>query len=700
MTIHNSQEKTLLIELGTEELPPKSLKQLSDSFVKAFSQEIKKLGLSFESVIPFGAPRRLGVSLTRCQRTQADTIVEKRGPAVAVAFDNAGEPTKAALGWARGNGIDISQAERLVTDKGEWLLHKATQKGQSLDSQLQGAIERTLKQLPIPKPMRWGSSDVEFIRPAHTLCAMYGDEIIDIQILGIRSSNIVSGHRFHGDSEIRLTHADHYAATLKQQYVLADYQTRMQAIEQQLLSQSEKLGLKPDYDSALLEEISSLVEWPVVLQAEFENDFLDVPKEALIYTMKDDQKYVPLLDENNELSSIFLFVSNIESKDPKQVVEGNQKVIRPRLSDAKFFFETDKKTSLASKAEALSTILFQKELGSIAEKSARVAQITTILGGLTKTESQHIEHAKRAATLAKADLVSNMVMEFPSVQGIMGAHYALHDGEHPSVALAIKEQYLPRFAGDELPTSQAGMLLSLAEKLDTLVGIFGINKIPKGDKDPFALRRSAIGILRIMLAFNVNVNLSTIISAVVELFENKLSNHQVEQQIVDFLIDRLKPFYADKGISADIVASVVESESQQSLSDINQRIMAVANFANSSNAESLVKANKRVANILAKNNINLDELPEINPSLFTEAAEKALYADVRKLVQTVPSLAKNNNYQEILDQLSLLKTSLDAFFDEVMIMADDEKIKQNRISLVAQVRKLFLSVADISVLNF
>ncbi|MDT0594805.1 glycine--tRNA ligase subunit beta [Glaciecola petra] len=700
MTILNSQDQTLLVELGTEELPPKSLKKLTDSFVNAFTQEIKKLGFSFDSVIPFGAPRRLGVSLTHCQRTQADTIVEKRGPAVSVAFDEAGEPTKAALGWARGNGIDISQAERLITDKGEWLLHKATQKGQSLDSQLEGAIERALKQLPIPKPMRWGSSDVEFIRPAHTLCAMYGSEIIDIEILGIQSSNIISGHRFHGESEIRLTHADNYAETLKHQYVLADYQTRMQAIEQQLLSQSEELGLKPDYDNDLLEEISSLVEWPVVLQAKFENDFLDVPKEALIYTMKDDQKYVPLLDENNELSSTFLFVSNIESKEPQQVIEGNQKVIRPRLSDAKFFFETDKKTSLASKAEALSTILFQKELGSIAEKSTRVAQITAILGELTGTESEHVMHAKRAAVLAKADLVSNMVMEFPSVQGIMGAHYALHDGEHPSVSLAIKEQYLPRFAGDDLPTSQAGMLLSLAEKLDTLVGIFGINKIPKGDKDPFALRRSAIGILRIMLAFNVNVNLSRIISAVAELYENKLSNPLVEQQIVEFLIDRLKPFYADKGISADIVASVVECEAQQSLSDINQRIVAVSNFANSSNAESLVKANKRVANILAKNKINLDELTEINSGLFTESAEKALYGEFEKLVQTVPNLAKNNNYQEILDQLSLLKTSLDAFFDEVMIMADDERVKQNRISLVAQVRKLFLSVADISVLNF
>jgi glycyl-tRNA synthetase beta chain len=693
-------KQTLLIELGTEELPPKSLKQLSTSFAQGLAQELTKLGFNFSESISYGAPRRLAVAFKNCERKQADKQVEKRGPAIAQAFDAAGEPTKAALGWARGNGISIEQADRLVTDKGEWLLHKALVPGQSLDSQLQGALERTIKQLPIPKPMRWGSSTSEFIRPVHTLCVLFGDQILPLDLLGLSSSNQVSGHRFHGQHRLALTHADNYVELMKSEYVLVDYASRMQAIETQLLAQAKEVGLSADYDTALLEEISSLVEWPVVLQAKFEDEFLSVPKEALIYTMKDDQKYVPLLDASGELAATFLFVSNIESKDPSQIVSGNEKVIRPRLADAKFFFETDKKSSLATKAAKLSTILFQKELGTVAEKSARVSQITQIIGQLIGANEQDKTDAARAAQLAKADLVSNMVMEFPSVQGVMGYHYALHDNENQAVALAIKEQYLPRFAGDELPTTTAGMLVSLAEKLDTLVGIFGINKLPKGDKDPFALRRSAIGILRILVAFEVNVSLNEIIEEVVTLFGNKLSNKDAQSQVVSFLLDRLKPFYADKDISGDVVAAVLECELAHSLSDINQRVIAVAKFAQSPSAESLVKANKRVANILAKNDISLSNAATINQNLFEQNEERALFDSYSAVADVIPALAANNDYEAVLTQLSSLKESLDAFFDKVMIMADDDAVKQNRIALVSHVRKLFLSVADISVLNF
>lgn len=694
------QTHTLLIELGSEELPPKALKSLSTSFAEGLSNELTKLGFAFEECIPFGAPRRLAVAFTHCQRKQADKQVDKRGPAVSVAFDGDGNPTPAATGWAKGNGISIDQAQRLKTDKGEWLLHKALVPGQSLDAQLQGALERTIKQLPIPKAMRWGSSSVEFIRPVHTLCVMYGNEVIDLTLLGLDSSNIVSGHRFHGKHRVALEHADKYTLLMKDQYVLVDYNTRMKAIEDQLLAQATALNLSPDYDSDLLEEISSLVEWPVVLQAEFEPAFLDVPKEALIYTMKDDQKYVPLLDEHGQLSSTFLFVSNIESKDPAQVVAGNEKVIRPRLSDAKFFFDTDKKSSLAEKAAKLDTILFQKELGTVADKSRRVAKITQEIGSLISANEQDISDAIRAASLAKADLVSNMVMEFPSVQGVMGYHYALHDGENENVAIAIKEQYLPRFAGDELPKTTAGMLVSLAEKLDTLVGIFGINKIPKGDKDPFALRRSAIGILRILVTFDIDVSLSDIVQKVAMLFGNKLSNGKVEAQVVAFLLDRLKPFYADKDINADVITAVLACESKQSLSDINQRVNAVAKFATTPSAESLVKANKRVANILAKNEVDLDAVADINPALFVEEEEHSLYSNFNAVMEQLPQLVAQSQYQEVLSQLSSLKGSLDDFFDKVMIMADDEKVKHNRIAMVSHIRKQFLSVADISVLNF
>lgn len=694
------RKQTLLIELGTEELPPKALRQLSTSFADNIAQELNKLGFDFDQCLPFGAPRRLAVAFTQCARKQADKQVDKRGPAVSVAFSSDGKATPAAIGWAKSNGIAVEQASRLKTDKGEWLLHQAIEPGQSVDSLLQEALERAVKQLPIPKAMRWGTSSTEFIRPVHTLCVMYGSEVITLTLLGLQSANIVSGHRFHGQHAVVLAHADKYAELMKSQYVLVDYASRMQAIEAQLLAQSARLNLTPDYDTALLEEISSLVEWPVVLQAEFEKDFLNVPKEALIYTMKDDQKYVPLLDEHGQLSSIFLFVSNIESKDPAQIIAGNERVIRPRLSDAKFFFDTDKKSSLADKAAKLDSILFQKELGTVAEKSARVSRIVQEIGHLIHANHQDIIDATRAATLAKADLVSNMVMEFPSVQGIMGYHYALYDGENNNVAMAIKEQYLPRFAGDELPQTTAGMLVSLAEKLDTLVGIFGINKLPKGDKDPFALRRSAIGILRILVTFNIDVSLHEIIAKVCALFINKLSNDKVEEQVLAFLLDRLKPFYADKGINADIVSSVLACETKQSLSDIHQRVIAVAEFANNESAESLVNANKRVANILAKNNITLSNIASIETGLFTEAEESALYSEYEAVMKLLPELVAQSNYKEVLWQLSSLKGSLDTFFDKVMIMADDPAVKANRIALVSHIRKQFLAVADISVLNF
>ena len=691
---------TLLVELGCEELPPKSLKLLSDSFANALAQELTKLGFDYDTCIPYGAPRRLAAAFSQCVRTQADKQVDKRGPAVSVAFNDEGQPTPAAMGWAKGNGITIDEAQRLKTDKGEWLLHKALVPGQSLDTQLQGALERTIKQLPIPKAMRWGSSSIEFIRPVHTLCVMYGNELIKLSLLGLESNTIVSGHRFHGEKAVTLQHADDYASLMQQQYVLVDYNSRMNAIEAQLIAQSSALNLTPSYDTALLEEISSLVEWPVVLQATFEQEFLSVPKEALIYTMKDDQKYVPLLDEQGQLSSTFLFVSNIESKDPAQIVDGNEKVIRPRLSDAKFFFETDKKTSLADKADKLGSILFQKELGTVAEKSARVAQITKVIGTLISADEQDIADATRAASLAKADLVSAMVMEFPSVQGVMGYHYALFDGENENVAKAIKEQYLPRFAGDELPQTTAGMLVSLAEKLDTLVGIFGINKIPKGDKDPFALRRSAIGILRTLVTFDIDVSLTHIVGEVASLFGSKLSNDKAQAQVVAFLLDRLKPFYADKNINSDVVTSVLACESKQSLSDINQRVTAVAEFAHTDSAESLVKANKRVANILAKNNISLDNIAAINSALFEEDEERVLYASYTAVIKNLPELVQRSQYQEVLSQLSSLKESLDNFFDKVMIMADNDAVKANRIALISHIRKQFLSVADISVLNF
>lgn len=686
--------QNLLIELGTEELPPKSLKNLSDSFAQNIQDELSKAGFEFEGVVAFAAPRRLALIVQSCAGAQRDTKIEKRGPAVSAAFEADGKPTRAAQGWAKGNGIDISQAQRLKTEKGEWLLHIADIKGKALKDVIQAILQATIKNLPIPKPMRWGSSDAEFIRPVHTLCVMLGSEVLPVSLFGLNSADQISGHRFHGQRRFTLDHADNYKSALKAQYVLADYAQRTDVIEAGLKTKASELGLTPDYNSALLEEISSLVEWPVILSAKFEEEFLQVPKEALIYTMKDDQKYVPLLDANSKLSSTFLFVSNIDSKDPNQVIEGNQKVIRPRLSDAKFFFENDKKTTLASKADKLSTVLFQKELGTLAEKTLRLVAISQGIASELQMDSTHVS---RAAGLAKADLLSDMVMEFPSVQGIMGNHYALYDGEHSEVALAIEEQYLPRFAGDKLPQSKAGYVLSLAEKLDTLVGIFGIGKLPKGDKDPFALRRSAIGILRILVEYKLPLDLQLMIDRVVDIYGSKLSNNDTSSQVYSFLLDRFKPFYQDQNVTGDVVSAVMTQKPKTAI-DFDARIKAVTVFKQMDSASDLVAANKRVANILSKNSINIDSLPSIDVRLFSEGAEKTLYEALESAQDDVNNLIKTLAYDEVLKSLTVLKTPLNHFFDDVMIMADDEKVKSNRVALVGRARQLFLSVADVSVL--
>jgi glycyl-tRNA synthetase beta chain len=687
-------KQNLLIELGTEELPPKSLKKLSESFTQNIHDELTKAGFEFDSIAPYAAPRRLAVVVKNCAETQADSKVEKRGPAISSAFDADGNPTRAAQGWAKGNGIEVAEASRIKTDKGEWLLHVAEVKGKALKDALQEILQTAVKKLPIPKPMRWGASSAEFIRPVHTLCVMFGNVVIPVILFGLTSADQLSGHRFHGQRRFTLDHADNYASALTAQYVVADYAQRTATIEAGLITKAKELGLTPDYNIALLEEISSLVEWPVILSAKFEADFLDVPKEALIYTMKDDQKYVPLLDGDGQLSSMFLFVSNIESKDPIQVIEGNQKVIRPRLSDAKFFFENDKKTTLASKAEKLSTVLFQKELGTVADKTARLVAISQSIAQELKLDPTHVV---RAAALSKADLLTDMVMEFPSVQGIMGHHYALHDGEHADVALAIEEQYLPRFAGDKLPTSSAGYILSLAEKLDTLVGIFGIGKLPKGDKDPFALRRSAIGILRILVENKLSLDLQSIVNSVVSIYADRLSNTQTAMQVHTFLLDRFKPFYQDQNITGDVVSAVMAQQPTTAI-DFDARIKAVTAFKQMDSAVDLVAANKRVANILNKNDIDIDALPCVDPSLFIEDAEKALFVALQSAQSDVSRLIDVLAYDEVLASLTVLKTPLNNFFDDVMIMADNEKVKSNRVALVGKARQLFLSVADVSVL--
>ena len=683
-----------LVELGTEELPPKALKSLGEAFATQFEAALTQADLSFDSVSWFAAPRRLAVYVSGLAEGQADKVVEKRGPAVSAAFDVDGNPTKAAQGWARGNGIDVADAERLVTDKGEWLLHKAHVPGQSVAELLEGLINQAVSKLPIPKPMRWGNYNTQFIRPVHTLCVLYGSEVVNVSVLGLTSGRVVQGHRFHGEGRFELDHADNYASALEQQYVLADFEARKDKVRQQLEDAAQSLSLKPDYNEDLLEEIASLVEWPVVLQAGFDEAFLAVPKEALIYTMKDDQKYVPLLDSDGALSNTFLFVTNIESRDASQVISGNEKVIRPRLADAEFFFNSDKKTTLESRLESLETVLFQKQLGTLKEKSERISALSAFIASqIDANETQ----AARAGLLAKTDLMSNMVMEFPDVQGVMGKYYALNDGEDAPVAEALYEQYMPRFAGDALPSSGVSASVALADKLDTLVGIFGIGQLPKGDKDPFALRRAAIGVLRIVTELSLPLDLETLVSKAIDVYGDKLTNAETQSQVVDFVLGRFTALLQDQAIAIDVIQAVAARRPTKP-ADYLARVHAVDKFRALEEAEALAAANKRVANILAKQNVEVTDTVNIDESLLAEEAEKALYVELKAAQKEVDIAVPSQDYTRILTALATLRNVIDNFFDNVMVMADDEAVKNNRLALLSLLRQLFLTTADISIL--
>ncbi|MCO7200298.1 glycine--tRNA ligase subunit beta [Pseudoalteromonas sp. OANN1] len=685
--------ENLLVEIGTEELPPKALRNLAESFAENTRQELEALELSHEGVSWYASPRRLGIQVKALQTQQADKVVEKRGPAIQAAFDADGNATKAALGWARGCGIDINDAERLETDKGTWLLHKAKVEGQQTLALLSDVINKALAKLPIPKPMRWGANKTQFIRPVHTVAALLGSQQVEGEVLGKAISNELQGHRFHHPERVRVEHADDSHAVLKGAYVIADYEARKALIRSQIEAEAEKLGAQVAMDEDLLEEVTSLVEWPVTLVASFEEAFLQVPDEALIYTMKDDQKYFPLLDKQGNLINKFLFVSNIESKDPRVVISGNEKVVRPRLADAQFFFETDKKKTLESRLESLDSVLFQKQLGTLKDKSER---ISALAGFIAEQLGADKALAERAGLLSKTDLMTEMVMEFTDVQGVMGMHYARIDGEAEEVALAQNEQYMPRFAGDNLPSNPISFAVALADKFDTLVGIFGIGQTPKGDKDPFALRRAAIGALRIMVEKELPLDIQDIVAKAMTLFGDKLSNANVADEVVEFMLGRFRAWYQDEGISVDVIQAVLARRPTSPV-DFDRRVKAVSHFRTLAEAEALAAANKRVNNILAKNNVASEAAVE--SSLLQEEAEQTLAAQVAALTAELAPVYAEGDYQTALTRLASLREAVDNFFDNVMVMADDEAVKANRLALLGQLSKLFLNTADISVLQ-
>lgn len=685
--------QNFLVEIGTEELPPKALKTLATSFADNVEAELNQAGLTFDKIEWFAAPRRLAVKVLNLATQQPSKEIEKRGPAVSAAFDAEGKPTKAAEGWARGCGITVDQAERIATDKGEWLVHRAKIEGQPTKNLLNDIVANALAKLPIPKPMRWADKTVQFIRPVHTVTMLLGDELIEGEILGVASARTIRGHRFLGEKEFEIQHADQYPQLLRKKgSVVADFNERKAEILAKSQAKATALGGVANIEESLLEEVTSLVEYPNVLAAKFEERFLAVPAEALVYTMKGDQKYFPIYDKDGKLLPHFIFVSNINPEDPTAIIEGNEKVVRPRLTDAEFFFKTDLKQKLVDRLPRLETVLFQQQLGTLKDKTDRIEQLA---GEIAKQIGADEVKAKRAGLLSKCDLMTNMVFEFTDTQGVMGMHYARHDGEDEEVAVALNEQYMPRFAGDELPKSLVASAVALADKFDTLTGIFGIGQAPKGSADPFALRRAALGALRIIVEKNLPLDLEDLVKKSAALFGDKLTNKNVVADVVDFMLGRFRAWYQDEGIAVDVIQAVLARRPTRP-ADFDARVRAVSHFRTLDSAEALAAANKRVSNILAKADAAIGE---INLTACVEPAEKALAEAVLALRTEVQPLIAKGDYTAVLDKLANLRAPVDSFFDNVMVNAEDPALRQNRLAILNTLQGLFLQVADISVLQ-
>ena len=685
--------QNFLVEIGTEELPPKALKTLATAFAENVEAELNQSGLTFDKIEWFATPRRLAVKVLNLATQQPSKEIEKRGPAVSAAFDAEGNPTKAAEGWARGCGITVEQAERIATDKGEWLVHRAKIEGQPTKNLLNDIVANALAKLPIPKPMRWADKTVQFIRPVHTVTMLLGDELIEGEILGVASARTIRGHRFLGEKEFEIQHADQYPQLLREKgSVVADFNERKAEILAKSQAKATALGGVADIEESLLEEVTSLVEYPNVLAAKFEERFLAVPAEALVYTMKGDQKYFPIYDKDGKLLPYFIFVSNINPEDPTAIIEGNEKVVRPRLTDAEFFFKTDLKQKLVDRLPRLETVLFQQQLGTLKDKTDRIEQLA---GEIAKQIGADEAKAKRAGLLSKCDLMTNMVFEFTDTQGVMGMHYARHDGEDEEVAVALNEQYMPRFAGDELPKSLVASAVALADKFDTLTGIFGIGQAPKGSADPFALRRAALGALRIIVEKNLPLDLEDLVKKSAALFGDKLTNQNVVADVVDFMLGRFRAWYQDEGIAVDVIQAVLARRPTRP-ADFDARVRAVSHFRTLDAAEALAAANKRVANILAKAE---GDIGAIDVALCVEPAEQVLAQSVLSLAKEVQPLIAQGEYTAVLDKLAGLRQPVDNFFDNVMVNAEDAKLRQNRLAILNTLQGLFLQVADISLLQ-
>ena len=687
--------RDFLVEIGTEELPPKALDNLAASLEQGIVKGLNREELNFTASYRYATPRRLAVLIHELQPQQADKTIERLGPAVSAAFTGQGAPTKAAQGFARSCGVAVEELDRSKSGGVEKLVFSLKESGRPVQDLLPRLVRDALEQLPVPKRMRWGNSREEFVRPVHWVVMMYGNKTIPALLLGVEANHFSYGHRFNFNKKILIKNAKDYEALLEEKGgVIPDFNKRKGLIRELVENEGAKAGAVAVIDEALLDEVTGLVEYPVALTGKFEEEFLDLPPEVLILTMKSHQKCFYLVDKKGKLLPKFITISNLQSKDPSKVVEGYERVIRPRLADARFFYETDKKHSLESRLQQLNTVIFQEKLGTIYEKSQRVAALTTAIAERIGADSTL---CSRAATLAKCDLLTLMVGEFADLQGLMGFYYALHDGEPEELAQALNEQYMPRFSGDSLPNSKTGIALALADKLDSIVGIFGIGQPPTGSKDPFALRRSAIGVLRIIVEKELDLDLLYCIEQAVSGFEEANLAQNTADEVFEFMLERFKAWFMDKEITVEEFQSVFVVRPTRPL-DFHLRILAVHNFNLLPESASLAEANKRVSNLLAKQNFNAEDTA-VKEELLQEPAEKALHRElVDKILEVAPLLEKGL-YKEGLQTLASLKISVDTFFDEVLVVCEDASLRENRLALLQQLRDLFLQIADISHLH-
>ena len=670
-----------LLELGTEELPPKLLLKLSNSLKDNLSKELEKLGIKSDSIKAFATPRRLAISISELQSKQQDQVLEKKGPSTQ-------SPEMAINGFAKSCGVDVSELEKKELGGKEYFYYSKEETGQSVSELLPDAIEKSIKDIPITRAMKWGSSDYSFVRPVHWLVIMLDKNIVPAKIMGLESNRITKGLRFI-DPIIELKHAKDYEQVMSDKaQILVDFAKRKELIRDQVLSVAQKNNAEVVIDESLLDEVCALVEYPRAFSGSFDKKFLDIPQEAIISAMKSHQKYFHLVDSQGQLLPLFISVANIESTNIKAIVDGNERVIHPRLADSEFFWNQDKAKNLEERLPDLDSVMFMKSLGSMGQKAKRIESLSSHISDLVGFDQKA---SARAGLLSKSDLLTEMVGEFADLQGIMGGYYATNDGETQAVSVAIREHYQPRFAGDKVPSTNEGLVVAIADKLDTISGIYGIGQAPTGSKDPYALRRLALGLLRILLEAKIELNLKSLIDYSLNLHLKEV-DRSCGDDIYSFMMDRLKAYYKDANIDSNVYEAVL-AVSPESPLDFHLRVEALNEFTQSENSKSLIEANKRIANILKDSN---EKNETLNPKILIHDSEIKLFNASESLSK---KLSGSKDYQEVMKSLIDLKDSIDSFFDNVMVNTDDDKLKSSRLALIRKIRLLFLSVADISYLS-